>query len=194
MVRVGLGVAALSDEAVLVGLGLGDPYLGAEFVRRFERRVIGLAVTMVGDRALAEDIAQEALLRAWRHAAIFDPGRASVITWLLSITRNLAIDSLRRRRATPTAPNAPVFTRLAAPDRSPDDRAVDTDTAARLRRAVSAVPPDQCRALTLAVYYGYTAQQIAEIESIPLGTAKTRIRAAIAKVRTAMTTTLETQL
>src|SRR4051794_36732891 len=76
----------LSDEPLLAGLGAGDRRAAAAFVRRFERRVYGLALTVVGDPALAEDIAQEALTRAWRHAQAYDPRRGAVATWLLTIT------------------------------------------------------------------------------------------------------------
>ena len=93
-----------SDEALLAGMAIGDEGAGVAFVRRYQRRVYGLAVGLVGDHALAEDIAQEALLRAWRHAPVFDPRRASVATWVLTITRNLAVDALRLRRAVPTDP------------------------------------------------------------------------------------------
>src|SRR5947199_9763151 len=89
---------ALSDESLLAGLGSGDRRAASAFVGRFERRVYGLALTVVGDRVLAEDVAQEALTRAWRHAEAYDPRRGSVATWLLTITRNLAIDAIRLRR------------------------------------------------------------------------------------------------
>src|SRR3954447_11859401 len=96
---------ALSDEALLAGLGAGDRRAAAAFVERFERRVYGLALTIVGDAALAEDIAQEALTRAWRHAEAYDPRKGAVATWLLTITRNLAVDSLRLRRPDPREPD-----------------------------------------------------------------------------------------
>src|SRR5690349_2083588 len=84
-----------SDEALVAGLALGDADAALAFVRRFQRRVYGCALAIVGDRGRAEDVAQEAFVRAWKHAAIFDPRRASVATWLLTITRNLAIDAVR---------------------------------------------------------------------------------------------------
>src|SRR5947208_4845670 len=95
----------LSDEALLAGLGAGDRRAAAAFLGRFERRVYGLALTVVGDAALAEDVAQEALTRAWRHAEAYDPRRGMVATWLLTITRNLAVDALRLRRSDPRAPS-----------------------------------------------------------------------------------------
>src|SRR5688572_18110837 len=97
---------AASDESLIAGLAAGDRTAATAFVRRFQARVYGLAVTMVGDAAVAEEIAQEAFTRAWRHAGAYDARRGRVATWLLSITRNLAIDQLRARRTEPLDPQA----------------------------------------------------------------------------------------
>jgi RNA polymerase sigma factor (sigma-70 family) len=179
-------VDGLSDEALLTGLALGDPDLEVAFIRRFQRRVYGLAISLVSDSPLAEDIAQEALLRAWRHAPSFDARRGSVATWLLAITRNLAIDALRLRRALPTDPA--VLVDLMAEDggRSPADAAIAADSASHLREAIATLPLDQRRALVLAAFSGQTAQEIALAEGIPLGTAKTRIRSAMGKLRSVL--------
>ncbi len=85
-----------TDEALLAGLGRGDSGMGTIFVRRHQRRVYGLARSIVGDPTQAEEVAQEALIRAWRHAGSYDPRRGSVPTWVLTITRNLAVATLRR--------------------------------------------------------------------------------------------------
>ena len=89
---------SVADDALVAGMAAGDADAASAFVERFQRRVFGLAYTIVGDARAAEDVAQEALLRAWRHAGVFDPRRGSVTTWLLTITRNLSIDALRVRR------------------------------------------------------------------------------------------------
>jgi RNA polymerase sigma factor (sigma-70 family) len=99
----------LSDEALLAGLASGNPDDAAAFVRRFQSRVYGLALTMLHDPALADDVAQEAFVRAWRHAATYDARRGRVSSWLLTITRNLAID---RARIRPVAPTDPAMTKL----------------------------------------------------------------------------------
>ena len=84
----------LSDEALVAGFAAGDTDAATAFVRRYQARVFGLAVTMVGDPTVAEEIAQEAFTRAWRRADSYDARRGRVVTWLLAITRNLAIDHL----------------------------------------------------------------------------------------------------
>jgi RNA polymerase sigma-70 factor (ECF subfamily) len=174
---------ALSDEALLAGLGTGESEAGAVFVRRFQRRVFGLALSIVSDPGLAEDVAQEAMAKAWRHAQAYDPRRGSVATWLLTITRNLAIDALRLRRAQPTDPEALVALELPSSADDPVELASRQDDAARIRAAVGHLPIDQRRALVLAVFHGRTAKEISATEDIPLGTAKTRIRSGVLKLR-----------
>jgi len=174
--------AGASDDALLAGMAVGDERAGVAFVRRYQRRVYGLALSMVGDQALAQDIAQEAFLRVWRHALVFDGRRASVGTWILTITRNLAIDSLRLRRPVVTDPADLMWVNLASRGPLPDEHAESSDTQDRLVAALASLPPEQSRALVLAVY-GYTAAEVSEVESVPLGTAKTRIRRGLMKLR-----------
>ena len=94
-----------SDEALLAGMAVGDDQAGLTFVRRYQRRLFGLALGIVGDPGLAEDVSQEAFVRIFRHASVFDARRGSVSTWVLTITRNLAIDSVRVRRGIPIGPD-----------------------------------------------------------------------------------------
>ena len=174
---------ALSDEALLAGLGVGEADTGAAFVRRFQRRTFGLALSIVSDPGLAEDVAQEAMAKAWRHAQAYDPRRGSVATWLLTITRNLAIDALRLRRAQPTDPEVLVALDVPSEAGDPVEVATGNDDAGRIRAAIRRLPMDQRRALVLAVFHGRTAKEISATEAIPLGTAKTRIRSGLLKLR-----------
>ena len=173
----------LSDEALLEGMAGGDERSAVTFVRRYQKRVYGLAYAMTGDAGVAEEVSQEALLRVWRHAPVFDRRRGSVATWVLLITRNLAIDALRLRRAVPTDPDHFAGLALVSTERTPEESAIARDSVPGLRAALAALPPEQRRALVLAAVYGHTAAEIGESESVPLGTAKTRIRAGMSKVR-----------
>jgi len=181
-----MNVRGAADDALLAGLAAGDRDATTSFVRRFQGRVYGMALAVVGDHKLAEDVAQEAFVRAWRHAGAYDARRGSVPTWLLAITRNLAIDTVRVRRPDPMAPDALIALQLETGDAAPPDAATAHDDADRLRRAIAELPVDQRRALVLAAIRGHTAQEICESENIPLGTAKTRIRAAMLKLRTSL--------
>jgi len=179
----GLPSTSLSDEALLEGMGLGERAAASAFVKRFQARVYGLALSIVGDPLLAEDLAQEALTKAWRNAGAYDPRRGAVATWLLTITRNLTIDALRLHRARPSEPHPMVTFDIPSKDPGPAETAVVADTARGVRGAVALLPIDQRRALVLAAFYGRTAKEIADLEGIPLGTAKTRIRAGMIKLR-----------
>ena len=175
-----------ADDALIAGVAAGDSGAATALVRRYQRRVFGLAVTVVGDRDLAEDVAQEAFVRAWRHAAAYDPRRASVATWLLTITRNLAIDCLRMRRSDPLDSDSLVALVGAAPGSEPSDLAVASTEADRLRRALRDLPEEQRRAVVLAAIGGRTSQEVSDVEGIPLGTAKTRIRTGMLRLRDAL--------
>jgi RNA polymerase sigma-70 factor (ECF subfamily) len=172
----------LSDEALLCGLGSGNPDAAAAFVRRFQSRVYGLALSMLHDRDLADEVAQETFVRAWRHAATYDARRGRVPSWLLTIARNLAIDRARLRPVTPLDPEV-IASEL---DLAKHDTVPDIAERERLREALAALPDDQRRALVLATYAGRTAREIAELDEVPVGTVKTRIRAAMLKLRDAL--------
>ncbi len=179
-------MAEPSDDAVLAGLAASDPVAARVFVTRFSPRAYGLALQLVGDRVVAEDVAQEALLRAWRHAASFDPRRGTVATWVLSIVRHLAIDTLRMRRSEPVDPTRlePMITNVGPAD-GPAVAAENDDDARRLRLELAGLPVEQRRAVVLAAYGGLSASEVATAERIPLGTAKTRIRAGLRRLRAA---------
>jgi RNA polymerase sigma factor (sigma-70 family) len=171
-----------SDDALLAGLGAGDEDAARAFVRRFQHRVYGLALGIVGDGTAAQDVAQEAFVRAWRFASAYDARRGPVVTWLLAITRNAAIDTLRMRRPEPIDPDSIVALQLASSEPHPDAVAVLSEETARLREALAGLPVEQRRAVLLASYMGRTAREVGEIEHIPLGTAKTRIRTGLLRL------------
>jgi RNA polymerase sigma-70 factor (ECF subfamily) len=114
----------------------------------------------------------------WRHAATYDPVRGSVVGWLLRITHNLAVDGLRVRRPVAIDPHS--FREIV--DDRPDPARV-ADAAAQVREALRELPVEQARAVLMAGMYGYTAQQIADLDDVPLGTTKTRIRLGLDKLR-----------
>jgi RNA polymerase sigma factor (sigma-70 family) len=179
---------SVSDDALVAGLATGDPDAARAFVARFQRRVFGLARTIVADDRAAEDVAQEAFVRAWKHAAAFDPRRGNVVGWLLTITRNLAIDAVRVRRPVALDPDALVGLDRASTDRDTSELAELSDDTSRLRVALGNLPEEQRRAIVLAGLLGYTAREVGDAEGIPLGTAKTRIRTALIRLRAALVT------
>ena len=182
---------SLTDDSLLAGLASGDSRAATAFVRRHQGRVYGLALAIVKDAATAEDVAQEAFVRVWRHAEAFDARRGSVVTWLLTITRNVAIDVLRGRRQEPVDPETLSGLQGTIAESGPEQRPVEIDERERMSRALEELPNDQKRALLLAAFYGCSAREIGEMEHIPLGTAKTRIRAGLMKMRAKLEVTDE---
>lgn len=178
-------VDGFPDDLLLAGLASGDSELSVAFVRRFQSRVFGVAMGVLGDPSQAEDVAQQAFERAWRHAAVFDPRRGSVTTWLTAITHHLAVDAVRARRPAPVDPGDLEEVLGAGPD-GPEHATLAAESAAELRAAIRALPVDQARALVLAAFRGLTAREVAESEGIPVGTAKTRIRSAMLRLAAAL--------
>jgi RNA polymerase sigma factor (sigma-70 family) len=175
--------AEAPDEALVAGMATGDDRAAATFVQRHKGRVFGIALAITANRSTAEDVAQEAFVRAWRHAAVFDPRRASATSWLSTITRNLAIDSLRAQRSLPVEPEDSIWHDVESDQVPPETAAERNDAMDRVRDALRTVPVDQRRALMHSAFYGQSAAEIAETESIPVGTAKSRIRLGLSKVR-----------
>jgi RNA polymerase sigma factor (sigma-70 family) len=175
-----------AEEAALVAdFGRGDPAAAADLLRRYQGRVFGLALAVTRHRVTAEDVAQEAFVRAWRAAPVYDPRRGSLATWLLTITRNAAIDSLRSSRDAATSPQ--LLEEAVGHSLHDDhtDATADRLDAQRALRTLATSHPEQARAVMLAVLAGCTAREVSQHEDIPLGTAKTRIRTGLARIRTA---------
>jgi RNA polymerase sigma-70 factor (ECF subfamily) len=175
-----------SDEALVAGLAVGDVDVARVFVRRFQARVYGLALSITHDRSVAEEAAQEAFLRAWRYAASFDPRRGSAATWLLTIARNAALDQVRvhgrRQQHLPSQP-------LDEVGDVPGDQDIEgpRDDHAVVAEALRSLPAEQRDTLVAAAFQGLTAREISEAWGVPLGTVKTRLRLAMNKLRDTLT-------
>jgi RNA polymerase sigma factor (sigma-70 family) len=179
-----------SDEALLAGFATGDPELAVVFVRRFQAKVYGLALMITRDRADADEVAQDAFVRAWRYAASFDPRRGNVAGWLMAITRNAAVDRARLSSVARSRVEVGDLNDLHDPgagDAILDDEAARTaeqrDMLAHVARSWATLPPEQRAALAAVTVRGLTAREYAEAAGIPLGTAKTRIRLGLRRLR-----------
>jgi RNA polymerase sigma-70 factor (ECF subfamily) len=144
-----------------------------------------IAFAVVRDAALADDVSQISFERAWRLADRYDSRRGSVTTWIGTIARHAAIDELARNARAQTQQMRYGSGFEASED--PMERALVSETGEELRAALATMPRDQARAVVLASVRGLSARQIAELDQIPLGTAKTRIRAGKLRLRSAMT-------
>lgn len=178
----------VDDAALVAGFALGDEQAAVAFVRRFQDSVYGLALSVTRDPVLAEDVSQEVFVRAWRAGGNYDPRRASALTWLLTITRNAAIDAVRARRSSPVL--AETLERLLDVTLRAENDSDGTERLALIalesERALDrlrALPVEQARAVALAVLGGCTAAEVGRHEHVPLGTAKTRIRTGLRRLR-----------
>lgn len=175
-----------ADAALVYGLSTGDDVAAVTFVRRFQSAVFGLALAVTRDLGMAEDVSQEAFLRAWRSAATYDVRKGSVATWLLTITRNVAIDSIRSRRPTPVGDEALDELLLGTLGTEQEEAMATRLESDRITARLRDLPPEQARAVVLAVLAGCTAAEVSAREGIPLGTAKTRLRLGLTKLRDAL--------
>jgi len=156
--------------------------------RRFARLIFGLAVQSL-DRAAAEDLVQEVFLAVWRNARRFDPERGTVRAWVLQITHFRLLNELRRRSRQPEVvpdPEGLVLGGLPASDPGPVEATWEQHRRTVLKSALDELPPPQREALSLAFLDDLTHEQVATELGLPLGTAKTRIRAGLLKLRSTL--------
>jgi RNA polymerase sigma factor (sigma-70 family) len=179
----------MSDASLLAGLAGNSPDVVVAFVRRFQAQVFRVAFAVVRDRGLAEDVAQQTLERAWRRAATFDPDRGTVRAWLLTIARNLAIDTVRIQTHLSSDPGDVVRLRGADVD-DPEQQAIRAEAHSMLRAAVRRLPPAQARAVVMAGIYGLSAHEVAAVDDIAPGTVRSRVWTAKVKLRADLCTQL----
>ena len=170
------------DDAELVQLVAADDTDALRVLyERYGSIVFGMAQRLLGDRQMAEECTQDVFVALWRSAAKYEPGRAQVSTWLIGIAKYRAIDLVRRRAARPADPYAEIWQGDESPDSA--ELVAAGDQAQRVAAAVAQLPPPQREVLTLAYFDGLSHSEIAERLSLPLGTIKGRIRAALDRLR-----------
>jgi len=175
-----------TDTALMRAFAAREADAAGELYDRFASRVYGLGIVMLGNESAAQDLVQDTFVKLWRSADRYDEARGKLETWVLLVARSLAIDALRRRVLDARTLERTAPPRAASIDPSPDEVAEVVDLAERARRAMARLSDGQRAALELAYFGGKTSAEVAELEGIPLGTAKTRIRTALLKLREAL--------
>jgi RNA polymerase sigma factor (sigma-70 family) len=161
----------------------GDTEAFAALFRHFAPRVKSYLLRCHMEPAMAEELAQETLLTVWRKAATFDPARASASTWIFTISRNLRIDVLR---GTPHPEALEEHPTLESADPLPADLLLTAERETKTREALVALPKDQAEVVRLSFFEDKPHSQIAHELGIPLGTVKSRLRLAFARLKTAL--------
>jgi RNA polymerase sigma-70 factor (ECF subfamily) len=178
----------LADEDLMTLVERRDADAFAVLYDRHGGAAYSLAHRIVGDRSVAEDVAQEAFLSVWRSGARFDAARGSVRSWTLGIVRNRSIDALRR--ASNKAPKLDLDDDSAIEvQASPvltDSEAIRRETSRKVRGVLGELPSEQSEVIGLAYFGGFTHSEIAEMLSMPLGTVKGRMRLGLEKIRVAL--------
>jgi RNA polymerase sigma-70 factor, ECF subfamily len=173
-----------ADEDLMQMVRRGDADAFAVIYQRHSSSAFSLAYRMMGSRALAEDVTQEAVLSAWRSAARYDSGRGSVRTWLLGIVHNRAIDAMRRGKVRdfPRVDDETAAERLESGERT-DAEVARREEAATIRAAIDTLPREQSQVIELAYFGGFTHTEIASMIHAPVGTVKGRMRLGLKKLR-----------
>lgn len=180
------GDAASALASLMQRSSRGDEGAFAELYDATSARAYGLALRVVRNPAHAEEVVQEAFLDAWRTSSRFDPARGTAIGWLLTIVHRKAVDRVRSAEAA-TARDT-TYHRESRPSEhdSTSESAHASIEAQRVRTAVSGLTEVQREAVELAFFGGYTHTQVATMLDVPVGTAKTRIRDGLIRLRDAM--------
>jgi RNA polymerase sigma-70 factor (ECF subfamily) len=186
------------ESALVTRAAGGDERALGELYDRFGGMAFSLASAIVGDHADAEEVVADAFAQVWRSAAGFDPSRGSVTAWLATIVRTRALDLVRaRKRRERVLGEAAVVTDegetfVIAPSLEAPDRGAElAETRSIVQRSLAELPPPQRRVIELAYFGGLSQSEIAETLSEPLGTVKTRMRAAMEKLRQSLRPVLE---
>jgi len=171
----------VSPDAMLVSaIRSGDEQAMVQLYERYSSIVYSVALRVLGETGAAEDILQEVFMQLWRSADVFDAARGSLPGWLAVITRNRAIDSLRKRR-----PEADITDVIVSIEPDFVGAAESSRALEKIRGTLGSMPPPQRAALEMAFFDGLTHTEIAEKTGEPLGTIKTRIRAGLLTLRKA---------
>ena len=178
--------AAVTDTDLLQLVAAGDHDSLDELHRRYSGVLLATAFRVLNNTRDAEEVVQEAFVQIWEKAGVYDAERGKPLTWAMTLTRNKAIDRLRRiqrrhRLHDEIEEEAQIWDRIVENDSC--DQAVSHETHAMVRSAVIQLSDDQRRAIELAFFGGLTQHQIAEQLDEPLGTVKARIRRGMIKLR-----------
>lgn len=181
------GSPGAPDLAELLKLASrGDEAAFAQLYDATAARAFGLAIRVVRDPAQAEEVTQEAYLEIWRTSARFDPARGSAVSWLLTIVHRKAVDRVRSAEAT-TRRDTKYHQHNQPVEHDTTAEAVHASLEARrVRGALGTLTAVQRQALELAYFGGYTHTEVASMLDLPVGTAKTRIRDGLIRLRDAM--------
>jgi RNA polymerase sigma-70 factor (ECF subfamily) len=173
------------DDALLAArLAAGDDHALVEVFDRLAPSVYGGALRVLGDSTAAQDVVQDVFVELWSHPGRYDPAAGSLRTYLTVLARNRAVDVVRSELRRVARQERNYRLAPAAPDGSACAEVMAAETASLVRAAVRLLPDSQRRVIELAYFQGLTCREVAVAVGIPEGTAKSRLRLALAKLET----------
>lgn len=174
----------VTDEMLIAAVRGGDEAALVTLYDRYAASIYSLAIRITGDRLTAQEVTQDTFLRLWKNAASFDRERGAFGAWLFAIARRRALDVLRsRQRQVKVADGTFISDGGTLPEPMQHDTSEQIVLAQVISQAVSTLPLAQRQAIELAYFGGLTQQQIATQTGEPLGTVKSRMRAAMETLR-----------
>jgi len=171
-----------SDEAVLARVALGDREAFAIAFSRYAGRVKGYLIRLGAPAALADDLAQDAMLSVWRRAGSYNAARAKASTWIFVVARNAWIDRLRREKVELSYRSTTIVDEESGDER-PDEAVARAQDEGRVEAALATLSEEQRQVVRLSFFEERPHSEIAETLALPLGTVKSRLRLALNKLR-----------
>ncbi len=170
------------DPEIVAAVAMGREAALESLYDRYHRQCFAFALRILGAESDAEEAVQETFVRVWRSAAQYDRARAGVGSWVLSITRNLCLDELRRRRRrVPELPSLEGALERPSADRT-DEAAERKILGEQVRGALQSLPSEQRSAIELVYFHGLTSQEVGQVLSVPAPTVRSRLRLGLLKL------------
>lgn len=176
----------LSSEELLVRVASGDKHAFGDLYDQLAARVMGICMQVLHNRAVAEEVTQEVFVETWRNAALFSPEKGSAQSWILRLARSRAIDKLRSRMAEMARDERDTMLENLTHYIDVEGDAISTIEGEHVRTAVNDIGEPHRSAIMLTYFGGLSHKELAEHQGIPLGTAKTRVRDGLKKLKSAL--------
>ncbi|HEX8079074.1 MAG TPA: ECF RNA polymerase sigma factor SigK [Jatrophihabitans sp.] len=173
-------------EELVTAASRGDERAFAELYDQTSSRVYGMVLRVIRDPAQSAEVTQDIYLEVWRQSARFDAGKGGVLPWLLMIAHRRAVDRVRAAQSSMVRDDKYALLHEERPYDSVSEQVHTSLEAQRVRKVLGELTPAQREAVTLAYFGGYTHTEVAELLKVPLGTAKTRIRDGLIRMRDAL--------
>lgn len=173
-----------SEEQLIAALKMQDESAFAFLYENYSGALNGIIMRMVDDVQLAEDILQEAFVKIWNNFKQYDQDKGRLFTWMVNITRNLTIDTIRSKGYKKQQKISQDENAVTNYKESSGSAKIDS---IGMSRQLASLKPEFKKLIDLAYYFGYTQEEISQQLNIPLGTVKTRMRSAIIELRKMMT-------